>query len=174
MFLDQRPALHVVDKDTNFCAACFLTGETTKAMWAVYMDLWVCPYVGHPGILHVDSAPQLRSAAWKALTHSAGTQLVISGVKSLNELGSREGYHEYLKNVYSCIRLEHPGLSKESALALSCRGMNTTAGLTGLFPTLLVFGMISRTPVALLRLPPQRDRVQAFVTARLAMLSKFA
>lgn len=47
--------------------------------------------------------------------------------------------------------------------------MNQTAGPRGLIPSLLVFGVIQRMPLAPLPLPAQRDRIQAMVTARKEM-----
>lgn len=174
MYLDRRPLLHIIDKDTLFSAACFLNGETVEAVWQAYLDSWVCRYIGHAEAMHIDAAPQFRSAAWQALAQSAGTRLINSGVESHNALGSGERYHEYLRNIYRRVRSEHGGLSQESALILACHAMNSTAGTNGLIPTLLVFGVIPRMPVAPLRLPVQRDRVQAMVTARAEMLANIA
>eukprot|EP00170_Pyropia_yezoensis_P001808 contig_7710_g1812 len=174
MYLDRRPLLHIIDKVTLFSAACFLNGETVEAVWQAYLDSWVCRYIGHAEAIHIHAAPQFRSAAWQALAQSAGTRLINAGVESHNALKSGKRYHEYLRNIHRRIRSEHGGLSQESALILACHAMNSTAGTDGLIPTLLVFGVIPRMPVAPLRLPFQRDRVQAMVTARPEMLANIA
>eukprot|EP00170_Pyropia_yezoensis_P001807 contig_7709_g1811 len=174
MYLDRRSLLQIIDKDTLFSAACFLNGETVEAVWQAHLDSWVCRYIGHAEAMHIDAAPQFRSAAWQALAQSAGTRLINSGVESHNALGSGERYHEYLRNIYRRVRSEHGGLSQESALILACHAMNSTAGTNGLIPTLLVFGVIPRMPVAPLRLPVQRDRVQAMVTARAEVLANIS
>eukprot|EP00168_Porphyra_purpurea_P016741 TRINITY_DN552_c0_g1_i1.p1 TRINITY_DN552_c0_g1~~TRINITY_DN552_c0_g1_i1.p1 ORF type:complete len:862 (-),score=144.43 TRINITY_DN552_c0_g1_i1:471-2858(-) len=48
--------------------------------------------------------------------------------------------------------------------------MNNTAGPSGLVPTLLVFEVVPRTPVAPVPLPAQRERLAAMLTARKEML----
>lgn len=52
--------------------------------------------------------------------------------------------------------------------------MNQTAGPQGLIPTLLVFGIVPRLPIAPLPLPAQHDRMQAITTSRSDMLSLIA
>lgn len=85
-----------------------------------------------------------------------------------------ERYHAYLRAVYRKVRMEHPELDQGAVLALSTAGMNQTARPGGLIPTLLVFGMIPRMPVAPLQLPSQRDRVLAVLTARKEMQEQVA
>lgn len=174
MYLDGRSLMHVVDRDTLYSAASFCRGETTEDLWRQFLMTWAHPYVGHPQVMHTDQAPQFKSPAWRALTETAGTTLVLSGIESHNALGAGERYHCFLRLVYRKVRLAHPGLSPEISLSMATAAMNQTAGPQGLVPTLLVFGVIPRMPVAPLPLPSQRDRTQAMVTARNEMATLVA
>lgn len=169
MYLDGRSLMHIVDKDTLYSAASFCHGEATDDLWRQFLTTWAHPYVGHPQVMHTDQAPQFKSPAWKALVETAGSTLVLSGIESHNALGAGERYHSFLRLVYRKVRLAHPGLSPELSLSMATAAMNQTAGPRGLIPTLLVFGVIPRMPVAPLPLPAQRDRIQAMVTARKEM-----
>lgn len=166
MFLDGQPVLHTIDKVTLLSAAGFLTeGETAGAVWNLYLRLWVCPYAGHPEIMRTDQGSQFASAGWKALVHTAGTRLAVSGVEAHNALGVGERYHAYLRGIYRRVRMENGSLPKEVTLSLAVAAMNQTAGPRGLSPTLLVLGIVPRMPVAPLPLPAQRDRAYALATA---------
>lgn len=169
MYLDGRSVLHAVDEDTLFNAAAFTRGEKLEELWQLYLHVWVHPYVGHPQVLHVDQALQFKSPAWRALTTSAGTELVLSGVESHNALGGGQRYHAFLRSIHRKVWADHPGINQEAALSTAVTAMNQTAGPRGLVPTLLVFGIIPRTPVAPLALPDQRERMQAMVSARREM-----
>lgn len=174
MYLNGRTLIHVVDKDTNFSAAGFTRGERIEELWQLYLDVWVHKYVGHPQVMHADHAPQFESPIWRGLLASAGTELVLSGIESHNALGVGERYHSFLRSVYRRVKLTHPAMPEDVALATTVAAMNQTAGPSGLIPTLLVFGVIPRMPVAPLPLPAQRDRMQAVVTARKEMQTEAA
>lgn len=169
MYLDGRSVLHAVDKDTLFSAAAFTRGEKLDELWQLYLHVWVHPYVGHPQVLHVDQAPQFKSPAWRALAASAGTELVLSGMESHNALGGGERYHAFLRTIYRKVRADNPGVHQEAALSTAVAAMNQTAGPHGLVPTLLVFGVIPRTPVTPVLLPDQHSRMKAMVDARKQM-----
>lgn len=175
MYLDGKPLLHVVDKDTLFSAAAFLSsGESTEDVWRAYVRCWVTPYIGYSDFMHTDQGPQLASEEWKALQQSVGIKRLESGVESHNSLGVGERYHAFLRRIYWRVRASHPDLPAEDALALSVWGMNQTAGPSGLVPTLLVFGVLPRMPVAPINLPAQRDRVMAMHAARQEMAKHVA
>lgn len=174
MFLDSRSVMHIVDRDTLFSAAAFTHGEKLEELWQLYLETWVQPYVGHPQIMHVDQAPQFASPIWRALTRSAGTDLVQSGVESHNALGAGERYHAFLRTIYRKVRADHASMPQPAALSIAVAAMNQTAGPRGLVPTLLVFGIVPRMPVAPLSLPAQRERMQAIVRARQEMQAQVA
>ena len=174
MYLDGKSVLHVVDRDTAFSAAAFTNTERADALWQLYCSIWAHPYIGHPSCMHVDQGPQFTSAAWKALATSAGVDLLWSGVESHNALGTGERYHAFLRRIYRRVRKEHPLVLPPGALSLAVAAMNQTAGPRGLVPTLLVFGVLPRTPTTPLPLPAQRERMAAAVTAREEMRTAVA
>jgi len=169
MYLDGRSVLHVVDRDTAFSAAAFTRAEDVETLWQLYNVIWVHPYVGHPSVIHVDQGPQFTSTAWKALTASAGSEVVWSGIEAHNSLGVGERYHAFLRQIHRRVRMEHPSMQPGAALSLSVAAMNSTAGPRGLVPTLLVFRVIPRAPMLPLPLPAQRGRMLAVMTARKEM-----
>lgn len=169
MYLESRSVLHIVDKDTSFNAAAFTRGERLEQLWQLYLDTWVHPYAGHPQTMHVDQAPQFSSPVWRALVTSAGTDLVLSGVESHNALGAGERYHAFLRMVYRKVRASHAAVPQEAVLGMAVAAMNQTAGPRGLVPTLLVFGLIPRMPIAPLPLPTQQERMKAMEAARREM-----
>ncbi|OSX76619.1 hypothetical protein BU14_0183s0011 [Porphyra umbilicalis] len=174
MYLEGKSVLHVVDRDTAFSAAAFTDGERVDVLWQLYCCIWANPYVGHPSFMHADQGPQFKSAAWKALTNSAGVDLQLSGVESHNALGTGERYHAFLRTIYRRVRMEHPTVTAGSALSMAVAAMNQTAGPRGLVPTLLVFGVLPRTPITPLPLPVQRERMEAMATARKEMAAQVA
>lgn len=170
MWLDGSPALHVVYKDTLLSAACFLSkGETAKDVWDAYIRIWVTPYVGYSDTIHTDQGPQFVSTEWRSLLQLASIKRVESGVESHNALGAGERYHAFLRQIYRRERSTYPRLPKDEALMLAAWGMNQTAGTHGLTPTLLVFRIHPRMPVAAVDLPTQRERARATATARAEM-----
>ena len=54
MFLEGKPILHVLDKDTKFSAAAFLRSETTEETWETLMRIWVSVYIGSPDTITTD------------------------------------------------------------------------------------------------------------------------
>lgn len=166
MFLDSRSMIHIVDRHTLLSAAAVAHGEKLEEQWQLYPETWVQPYVGHPQVVHVDQAPQLASPIWRALTRSAGTDLAQSGVESHNTLAAGERHHAFLRTIYRKVRADHLSLPQAAALSTAVPAMNQTTSPRGLVPTLLVFGIVPRMPVAPMSLPAQRERMQAIVAAR--------
>jgi len=174
MYLDGKPVLHVVDKDTLFSTATLLQGETVEAVWWAYTRSWVYAYAGHPEAMHTDQGPQFVAAGWLALVHAAGTRHIESGAESHNSLGAGERYHAVLRNIYRRVKRDHLDAPPEVVLALTVSAMNQTIGPHGLVPTLLVIGLIPRIPVSPLLLPAQLDRMRAADTARKEMRAQVA
>ena len=175
MYLDGISVLHIVDKDTQFSSAAFLShGETTEDVWHIYMTLWVIPYGGYSTEIQVYQGPQFTSDNWKSLLAAAGIRMEELGVESHNALGIGERYHSFLRQIYRKVRAQFPAIAKEYALSLSVKSVNETAGQNGLFPVLLVFGVLPRRPFSTMDLPKQRDRMKALKLGRLEMSKQVA
>ena len=169
MYLDNAAVLHVVDKDTKFSAATFLSNETAKETWNTFMRIRVCTYIGFPDVMATDQGPQFKSDRWSNLLNLAGITHHPSGFQSHNAFGVGERYHSFLRGIYRKARQQHPQLENEHILALSVMAMNDTAGYHVLVPTLLVFGAMPRLLVTPMDLPAQVDRMKAMVLARKEM-----
>ena len=169
MFLNQRPVLHVVDRDTKFNSARFLQNETAETAWNTFREMWVSMYVGYPDIISADQGPQFRSKYWRSVTKLAGIVLKLSGVESHNAINVGETYHEFLRRIFNKAIADNHQLSHEDLLVLSTKALNDTAGPNGLVPTLLVFGVLPRIPFAPAELPTQVQRMKAMVAARSEM-----
>lgn len=169
MYLDGKPVLHVVDRDTKFGAACFLENETTSGTWEAFLYIWVAPYIGFPDMIAVDQGPQFISAEWRNLTQAAGIKVKQSGIEHHNAIGTGERYHAYLRRIYNKVRMESPSLSSRMALSLSVKATNDTAGPSGLVPSLLVFGVMPRLPVRHAAIPYHTKRMRAAISARKEM-----
>jgi len=174
MYLDGKPVLPVIDKDTLFSAEAFRSGETVEAVWWTYARVSAHAYAGHPERMHTDQGPQFVAAGWRALAHAAGIHQRESGVESHNYLGAGERYHAVLRHIYRRVKADHPDLPPDVALTLAVSAMHKTIGPHGLVPTLLVFGLIPRVPVSPLRLPTQQDRMRAAETACKEMRAQVA
>lgn len=139
IYWDGRSLLYAVEKDSLYSATSFCRGQSHEDLWQRFLTLWVHAYASHPQVMHTDQAPPFQSAAWEALTDSASTELVHSGIESHNALGVGERYHSFLRPIYRKVWLAHPTLSQEMALSTATATMNQAPGARGLIPTLLIF-----------------------------------
>lgn len=72
MFLDGDKVLHVVDKDRNSNAACFLVVDSTADVWEAFMCRWVSPYVSNLENIYADQGPKIKAFEWKNILNAAG------------------------------------------------------------------------------------------------------
>lgn len=175
MFLEGEAVLHVAASVTLLEASAYMgDSQTTDKVWDLWLEIWVMRYVGFPEEVHVDYGSQMRSDLWRALWSQAKVKMRESGVESHNALGAGERYHVFLRQIFSRVRAAHPGYARSKALSLDTWAMNHTAGISGLSPMLLVFGIHSHIPVQPINLPDQRKRRKAFVEARADMFKLVA
>ena len=89
MYLDGKPALHIVDEVTRFSAARFLAKMSTEAVQEAIVLCWSSVYTGLPDNIIVDEGSQFRKLfAELAVLHDVN--LEKSGVESHNSLGIGE------------------------------------------------------------------------------------
>lgn len=67
--------------------------------------------------------------------------------------------------MYRRVRADHSALPAEHALSLAVSAVNNTAGPAGILPTLLVFGIVPRSPICPGDLPAQKARLEEIRTA---------
>lgn len=171
MYLDGRPVLHVVDKDTNFGAARFVQtttkNPTTDEVWTCFLQAWALVYTGLPDVVHTDAGSCFTSKPWEFMMTANRIEHVVSGVESHHSLGSGEQAHHPLRRIYYKVRLDHPKMSQALALQLARKAMNETSGPNGLIPLLLVSGLMpSYRHVGLSDHTENKVRFQAMLTAR--------
>jgi hypothetical protein len=93
LWIQARPVLHVVDHDTGFKAAYFVTGETTVLIWEAVLSCWSLIYDGMPKALPVDQGPYFVSQRWKSLCNENNFQLKFVPIQSHNSIGVVESRH---------------------------------------------------------------------------------
>ena len=172
--LGGKRVLHIVDRDTEFNAAEFLQNKTAEETWNVYMRAWVTSLIGYSDEIHAYQGPQFRAKECKTFAGMAGIKLTLSDVERHNSLGMGERYHEYLRKTYMKVRDEFLTVATEFSLKLAVQAMNDTAGQNGLVPTLLVFVVMPRIPVARKDVPGMVERMKALQSARGEMAKRMA
>jgi hypothetical protein len=73
-----------------------------------------------------------------------GTKVKIVPVEAHNSVGIVERYYGLVRRAYLIIVAEIKGISKEMALQMAFKALNDTAGISGIVPTLLVYGALPR------------------------------
>ena len=68
----------------------------------------------------------------------------IVPIEAYNSVGIIEHYHGLVRRAYLIIVAEIKGISKEIALQIAFKALNNTAGISGIIPTLLVYGILPR------------------------------
>lgn len=168
-WLDGQAKLHVVDIGIGFNSSIFINSHTVEAVKQAFIDCWVSIYIGFPSKMRIDQGSQFQSTRWEGRASESGIILKPSGVESHNSIGLGERYHAPLRRIYNKIRTTSSSLSKESVLRLGLKAMNDTAAPNGLVPSLLVFGVLPRLPIANHSFPDQVARMNVLQIARKEM-----
>ena len=171
MYLDSRPVLHVVDRDTDFGAAkfvpCRTKNPTTAQVWETFVEMWALMYTGLPDIVVTDHASTFTSKDWKFTLTENRVAHVLTGVESHHSNGQVESAHAILRRTYRAVRKDHPKVRPELALAVARKTINETRGPKGLVPLLLVFGeMPSYRRLGLGGISDNKTRFNAMLSAR--------
>lgn len=75
MSFESSNGLHIIDKDTLFSAAIFLSsGESAENIWNDYMKAWVLTYIGYYKRTNTDQGPQFTSGRWVTLLRDANIE----------------------------------------------------------------------------------------------------
>lgn len=104
-----------------------------------------------------------------ALVESHGVTLQLSGVEAHNSLGNGERYYDPLRRAYVLPAKNTPPMSKNLFLRYAVNGVNSTANIYGLVPSLLALGVVLSFPSTNKALSNQRGRLQAVFCVRLEM-----
>ena len=122
-----------------------------------------------PNVIRVDQEASFNCEKFMSICDNFWITLQYSGVESHNSIAKGERYHAPLRRIYKLLTNNNPNLTKSLALRYALKGINDTANINGLVPSLLVFGVVPSFPLTNRSLPNQRARLQAIVEARLEM-----
>lgn len=115
------------------------------------MHMLVTKYVGFLVMFSVARGRQFHSNDWNNMLQIADIADQSSGVESHNVLFVGEWYHLFHCTVYNKVKLNKSTLTSKMALQIAVKALNDTSGPSGLVPFLLVFGVVPRSPLKLLR-----------------------
>jgi hypothetical protein len=144
LWLNSRPALHVVDHDTNFSAAKFLNGESTEHVWQALLESWILIYNGIPHAILADQGSVFTSRKWKELCTSSGISLKLTAIENHNANGLCESKHGTLRKTFNKLKYDFPDCSDELALLYAIKARNDTSNAKGIVPSTLLFGTMPR------------------------------
>jgi hypothetical protein len=165
MYLNTKPVLHIVDRDTTFSSAKFLRACDRITVWNAFVQCWTSLYTGFPDSILTDQGSVFQSEDWKNACEGAGIILRSTGTESHNSLGVGERYHHPLRRIFEKISFDYQSLDQETALSIATKTMNDLAGPEGLVPSFLVFGVIPRWTTSL-PIPENAARLTAIQVAR--------
>ncbi len=97
MWIEKKAVLHVVDIETGFNPATFLSSQTVEAVWDAFVICWASLYIGFPMETHVDQGSAFTSVRWTNRAKEVGTDFQESVVEAHNSFGSGERYHAPLR-----------------------------------------------------------------------------
>jgi hypothetical protein len=166
MYLDNGNVLHVIDADTRFQSAQFITDQKARTIWKALRRCWIDIYCGPPDVLRVDSGSNFTSTEFAQLSAAQGVVLQIAPVEAHHLIGMVERNHAVLRRVYEKLKLEMPAMDRDSILSMSVRAVNDSTGPDGLIPTVRVFGIFPRLGIPGEKpTPTMAERVKAISEA---------
>lgn len=145
MFIHGCPIVHMVDKETHFCAASFLRSQPSKELWKTIQRMWSLVHLGPPNYLVVDQRSAYTSKEMRPCTEEMGVRLHEAPIEPPGSIGMLTQYHAPLRLAYERVRINaYRQNSDEECLQLAAFAINCTAGPDGLCLIPLVFGAVPR------------------------------
>ena len=97
IYFDHSPVLLIVDQQTKFSAAAFLSSAKTKDIWSTFLKCSSTIYTGLPSTMMVDQGSALgRSLVFASLADESDVILETYGTEAQSSLGIGERYHQLL------------------------------------------------------------------------------
>jgi hypothetical protein len=138
--IDKNLAISVVDRDTRYVSAMFLTGSDALHIWSAILQCWSLRYMDHPTIIKHDQGSNFMSKEFQSWSAEAGISCHPIAVVQASSMGIGERIHRPLRRTFLKLKLLHPTAPKELLLDMALKGYNDSAGINGLVPTVLVYG----------------------------------
>lgn len=169
-FLEGKPCLHAVCRDTNFGAATVIPSKSTNPspveVWLAFLKFWILLYTGPPHSVRHDPGTNFDMKEFRFLLATNGIEPEVTPVESHRSNGQVESAHGNLRKLTNHLRNEARDLPLELILQLARKAMNDVAGPDGLSPTLLAFGTPARDPYAGLSVTLPRNEIRFRLMAR--------
>ncbi len=86
MWIEKKAVLHVVDIETGFNSATFLSYQTDEAVWDAFVICCASLYIGFPTKMRADQVSAFTSVRWTNRTKAVRTEFQESGVEAHNSL----------------------------------------------------------------------------------------
>lgn len=75
MYLENRPAIHLVEEYTHFQAAEFLKNQSINELWKYILSLWIYTYMGPQDFLEINQGSSYISAECRAKAAVEGIEI---------------------------------------------------------------------------------------------------
>ena len=138
MYLDGKPALHIMDEGTDLSAARFVKEVSTAAIWATILEYWATISTGLPRKILVDQGSPFGNL-FASIGALSNVDAQRTGIGSQNSLGPGERYRPPLRNTYCKLCIAYPDRDRQLLLSMSVKAINDTFGPDGLVPSALMF-----------------------------------
>ena len=140
MYIGSKPVLHLVDEAIRFQAGRWLKNVSAQYVCDQLRFCWIDTYLGPPNLVTADAGKQFMAKKFRQYAANIGIIIKNAPVETHHSIGMVERYHGPLRQVYSIITTEIPGIKPELALQISFKAINDSVGPNGLVSTRLVFG----------------------------------
>lgn len=142
--IEKLPVLHVGDEAKRFQAAHRLENMKTEELWNKLKMCWINVYLGPPDIITHDAASNFVARAFQRNADFLHIRCKEVLIEVANRMSLVERYHAPLRRAFGITREECPGIPFDDALLAVVKGLNNSTGPDNIFPTLLVFGAMTR------------------------------
>ncbi|KAA8490490.1 hypothetical protein FVE85_4571 [Porphyridium purpureum] len=162
------PVMHIVCEGTRFMSGQWLKHDSTSgALFEIFFLCWISAYNGAPHIVKVDAGSAYASREFQALANVHGIHVDVQPIEGHQSIGRVERAHGIVGIMYEKMILEDPDADADETLAHCFFVANSSCGLSGIPPCLMVFGSMPRMVISSIQdVPSQAARINALVLAR--------
>lgn len=115
-----RPVLHIIDAETRFNEASFLSKNRYNyynlQSGILFIKRWSAIYIGFLECIMTDQGSVFISKEWKSNCDLEKIELIHRATESHNSLGLCEKHHSNLRMVYQKLRCDHPDVHCDIAV----------------------------------------------------------
>jgi hypothetical protein len=127
--LGNRNVLHVIDADTSFQAATFLSSLSARDTWNALCRCWIYTYTGPPDHIVHDPGTNFASEEFRNSAKIMGISCEEMPVEAHWAVGKIERAHTPLRRTYDILKAEISHCTdEETILQMAIKALNDTAG----------------------------------------------